>query len=175
MANRAVREYQKNLGYCFIRCYVTQKRNLVLQMSTKIQGPDYLPYLEAIKTRLEEEGKLNVTAIDGEPRWSKFLLHGVPTSATMEEVAISIQQSYPGVLPLAQTLRWLTTEAKRQASAKDMSTVVLAIAGRHTLQSLGYQYLYVCNSRCRLDQHLPYSSSSQCGNCCKFGHPTTLC
>ena len=61
----------------------------------------------------------------------------------MEEVAISIQQSYPGILKLAQTPRWLTTETKHQTSGKGISTVVLSIAGQHTLQSLGYQYLYV--------------------------------
>ena len=91
IANRAIREYQKDLDYCFIRCHV--------QTSTKAQGSDYLPYLEAVKAKLEEEGKLRVTAIDGEPRWSKFLLHGVPTTATMEEVAMSIQQSYPAGVP----------------------------------------------------------------------------
>ena len=112
-ANRAVREYQKNLDYCFIRSCATMKQNLVFQTSTKAQGSDYMPCLEAIKSRLEEEGKLRITVIDGEPRWSKFLLHGVPTSATMEEVALSIQQSYSGVPTLAQTLHWLTTEAKR--------------------------------------------------------------
>ena len=175
MANRAIREYQKDLDYCFIRCHVTMKQNLVLQTSMKTQGPDYLPFLEAIKARLEEEGKLQVTTIDGEPRWSKFLLLGVPTSASMEDVALSIQQSFPGVLKLAQTPRWLTSETKRQTSPKGMSTVVLSIAGCHTLQSLRYQYLYVCNSRCRLDRYLPYGPSSQCGNCCKFGYPTTLC
>ena len=171
MANRAIREYQKNSDCCFIRCRVTIKQNLVLETSTKTQGPKYLPYLEAIKNRLEE-GELHVTSIDGEPRWSKFLLHGAPATATMEKVAISIQQSYPGVLTLAQTSRWLITEAKRQDSVKGMSAVVLAVAGRHTLKPLDYQYLYVCNSRCRLDRYLPYGPSSQCGNCCKFGHPT---
>ena len=59
----------------------------------------------------------------------KFVLHGVPISCAMEEVALSIQQSYPGTLKLVQTLRWLTTDTKRQASRKDMSTVVLAIGG----------------------------------------------
>ena len=109
MANRAVQEYQKDLDYYFIRCHVTMKQNLVLQTSMKTQGSDYLPYLEAIKARLEEEGKLQVTAINGEPRWSKFLLHGVPTSASMEDVALSIQQSYPGVLKLAQCKTWATS------------------------------------------------------------------
>ena len=175
LANKAVREYQKDLDFYFVRCHVTQIQNFVLQTSPKTRGTDYFPYLDAIKARIETEAKLQITSIDAEARWSKFLLHGVPISANMEEVASSIQQSYPGVLKLAQTPRWLSTTAKRQASGKGMSTVVLAIAGQHTLQSLGYQYLFVCNSRCRLDKYLPFGPSSQCGNCCRFGHPTTMC
>ena len=56
-----------------------------------------------------------------------------------------------------------------------MSSVVLSIAGQHTLQSLGYQYLFICNSRCRLAKYLPFVPGSQCGNCCKFGHPASMC
>ena len=175
IANKAVREYCKELDYCFIRCHVTLKQNLVLQTSLKTKGSDFLPYLDAIKNALQEEAKLQVTAIDGESRWSKFLLHGVPVTSTMGEVASSIMQSYPGAFKLAQTPRWLTTDAKRQASDRGMSTVVLSIAGQHTLQSLGHQHLYVCNSRCRLDKYLPFGPSSQCGNCYRFGHPTSMC
>ena len=40
-----------------------------------------------------------------------FLLHGVLTTASMEEVALSVQQSCPGVLNLAQTPRWRRREA----------------------------------------------------------------
>ena len=93
----------------------------------------------------------------------------------MEDVALSIQQSYPGMLKLAQTPRWLTTEAKRQTSKKGMSSVVLTIAGQHTMQSLGYQYLYICSNRCCLAKFLPFGPASQCGNCCRFGHPTAMC
>ena len=90
MANRAVCEYQKGPEYCFIRCHVTQKQNLVLQTSTKTKGRNFFPYLDAIKTKIETEAKLQITSFEGEPRWSKFLLHGVPVTASMEEVAISI-------------------------------------------------------------------------------------
>lgn len=69
---------------------MTQKQNLVLQTSIKTQGSDYFPCLEAIKANLEEEAKLKVTVIDGESLWSKFLLHGAPTSTSMEDVALSI-------------------------------------------------------------------------------------
>ena len=81
MANAAIWGYQKNPDYCFIRCYVTMKQNLVLQTSAQTQDLNYVPYPEAIKNRLEQEGILHITAIDREPQWSKFLHHGVPASA----------------------------------------------------------------------------------------------
>ena len=52
--------------------------------------------------------------IDADPRWSKFLLHGIAVTCTMMEMTLSIQQAYPGTLKLAQTPRWLTTDAKHQ-------------------------------------------------------------
>ena len=60
----------------------------------------------------------------------------------MEEVDLSIQQPYPGVLKLAQAPRWLTTESSRRTSTKGMSTVVLSTVGQHTLQPLGYQFCH---------------------------------
>ena len=92
LANKAVREYQKGLEYCFIRCHVILKKNLVLQTSFKTRGSGYLPYLDAIKTAFEEKANLRVTSINGEPRWSKFILHGVPVTSRTEEVALPIQQ-----------------------------------------------------------------------------------
>ena len=67
MANHTVREYQKGPEYCFIRCHVTQKQNLVLQTSTKTEGTDFLPYLDAIKMKIETEAKLQIPSIEGEP------------------------------------------------------------------------------------------------------------
>src|SRR5258707_5941 len=66
-------------------------------------------------------------------------------------------------------------DAKCQESGKGTSSIVLSIAGQHTFQSLGYQYLFICNSKCQLDKYVAFGLSSQCGNCCKFGHPTAMC
>ena len=79
------------------------------------------------------EAILQITSIKVQPQWSKFLHHRVPITALMEEVAISIQQSYPGILKLAQTPHWLMTETKHQTSGKGMSIVVLSIAGQYIL------------------------------------------
>lgn len=146
--------------------------NLELQTSIKTGGSGYIPYLDSIKSAFEEH--LQLTMIDGEPRCSKFILPAIPVTCTTEEVATSIQQSYAGTLKLAQTPRWLTTDAKRRAPGKGMSSVVLSTAGQHTLKPLGHQYLFFCNSRCRLAKYTPFGPSSQCGNCCIFGHPTTM-
>jgi hypothetical protein len=175
LANTTVREYNKEPKFCFVRCHITSKQNIVLQTSITTRGADYTPYLDSIKNAFQQQHQLNVTTIDSEPRWSKFLLHGVPTTSSMAEVALSIQQSYPDTLTLAQTPRWLTTDSKRLASNKGISTVVLSISGKHTLESLGHQYLFVCNNRCRLDKYLPFGPNSQCGNCCRLGHPTGMC
>ena len=64
-ARKAVREHNKELDHCFIRCHVTPKQNLVLQTSLKTRGSGFLPYLDAIKTALREEVKLQVASIDG--------------------------------------------------------------------------------------------------------------
>ena len=79
------------------------KKNLVLQ--TSLSREDFNFYMDAIKRAFEGEAKLQITSIDAEARWSKFLLHGIPVTSKMEEVAIFIQQSYPGILKLAQTPR----------------------------------------------------------------------
>lgn len=133
LASKAVREYQKDLDYCFVGCCVTRGIGLVLQTPLKTKGSDYLPYLESIKTAVEEEEKLKIILIGGESRWIKFVLHGAPISCTMDEVALSIQQSYPETLKLAQILR---ANDGHQATGlqKELGTVVLAIAGQHTLQ-----------------------------------------
>ena len=63
-----------------------------------------MPLNQPIRSRLV----LKVTSIDGEPRSSKSILHWVPLVSTMEDVALSIEQSYPRVLKLAETPRYLT-------------------------------------------------------------------
>lgn len=64
-ASKSVRQYNKELDYCFIRCHVTPKQNLALQTSLKTRGSDFLPYPDATKTALREGVKLQVAAIDG--------------------------------------------------------------------------------------------------------------
>ena len=101
----------------------------------------------------------------------KMSLPSVPLSHKPN--ALLIRRSYPDTLKPAQTPP-MADDAKCQTSSKGRSSVVLSIAGQHTLQSLEYQYLFICDSKYRLDKYLAFGPSSQCSNCCRFGHPTAM-
>ena len=68
-ANKVVNEYRKDLEFCFVGCHVMNEQNVVLQTSSRARATDYIPYLDAIRTTLTEEAGLNISSIDGEPRW----------------------------------------------------------------------------------------------------------
>jgi hypothetical protein len=155
----------------FSRAYITEKNNLVFQTSIYTRGMDFQPYFEHLKNEFKE---LLITSIDGETRWTKFLLHGVPIWASMSDMALSMQENYPGMI-LGQTPHWLTTEKQREERHKPTSTAVIALIGQHTLETLGTRTLTVCNTTCRLAAYHPYGPASQCGNCYKLGHPTGVC
>lgn len=162
----------------FIRMYTTDRYSttITLQTSISTRGTDYEPFFPLIASALE---RLDVTNVEGESRWTKFLLHGIPLNTPMATIATSIQTNYP-FLKLGQTPRWLCTEEQRNKPGKDgrpkqTSTVVIALVGKHTLTSLGTRTLAVCNQSCRLDIYNTYGSTSQCGKCYKFGHIATMC
>jgi hypothetical protein len=92
----------------------------------------------------------------------------------MLDLEISIKENYPGMV-LGQFPRWLTTEKQREERHKPYSTAVIALVGKHTLESLGTPTLTVCNATCRLAAYQPYGPASQCGKCYKLGHPTGVC
>jgi hypothetical protein len=170
-ANKIINNLTKEPGMNFGRAYITEKNNLVFQTSIHTRGMDFQPYFEHLKNEFKE---LFITSIDGETRWTKFLLHGVPIWASMSDLALSIQENYPGMI-LGQTPRWLTTEKQREEPHKPTSTAVIALIGQHTLETLETRTLIVCNATCRLAAYLPYGPASQCGNCYKLGHPTGVC
>jgi hypothetical protein len=84
---------------------------------------DYELHLRVITESLKFVGE--GTAIVNE-KWSKFLLHGVPTFGTLEEIRNDVEIYYPK-LKLGQTPRWLAPADKR--TGKTASTIVLAFIG----------------------------------------------
>jgi hypothetical protein len=75
---------------------------------------------------------------------TKFLVHGIPTFYTPDEVRKDIEIANPSV-KLTETPRWLTSDEKRQG--KQASTMIIAICGTATFKDLG-ESMIVARKRC---------------------------
>jgi hypothetical protein len=143
-AEAVLKATRKEARLRFSRAYFTRNQNLVLETSLSSRGRDFEPFFEALCDAFPE---LDIANISSEARWSKFLLHGVPTNVSMAQLADSLDYHYPE-LRLAQTPRWLSTAAQR--SAKSASTAVIALLGTHSRASIGLTKLTVVNTVCKL-------------------------
>ena len=99
LANKAVREYQKNTDYCFILLRHTEENPGPSDLDQD-QGPRPPPLPGDNQDGLRD-GR-GATSYDNRRRTQVEQVHrGVPDNCTVEEVALSIQQSYPDTLKLA--------------------------------------------------------------------------
>lgn len=177
LANHTLREHTKLHTINFYGAYLTGRDNLVFETSLTTRGTDYEPYFPVLKQALGIH--MTISRMDGETRWSKFLIHGIPTESTMESLTESIQNNYPELI-MAQTPRWLVVDTikritKPNGSLKTASSVVITILGNHSLRSLGMKHLSVCNLRCRLDLYQLFGTDTFCGKCSQLGPTTSRC
>jgi hypothetical protein len=169
MVNKAIVDHKDVHKPPFIRARFNLGGNLILTTGYSTCGLDYEAYLRIITDSLSSLGSCTGRINE---RWSKFVLHGIPTVATMDEVRDEIETNYPA-LRLAQTPRWLTTEAQREE--KPISSVVIAILGSITLDQIGTETLELRNRSCRLDNYVQFDSTTQCRYCQCYGHHTQKC
>jgi hypothetical protein len=105
-------------------------------------------------------------------RWSKFILHGVPLSATPESVRKDIEAIYQR--PMGQTPRWLINP-ERLNSNKTASSMVITLIGELTIKDLGVSSFSIANKVCRLERYIQYNAATHCQNCQGWGHPKEMC
>jgi hypothetical protein len=148
---------------------ITSGRNLVFTTSEQIPGSDYTAYLPIIANSLKDLGEATATLNE---RWTKFLLHNVPTSLSLDEIRYEIETHYPE-LSLAQTPRWL--KRKEDMAEKKASAVVLALLGSVTLESFGIRKLAIANNDCKVDSYHQFANWTQCHKCQQLGHPQDRC
>jgi hypothetical protein len=129
---------------------------------------DYESHLKVITDSLKFVGE--GTAIVNE-KWSKFLLHGVPTFGTLEEIRNDVEIYYLK-FKLGQTPRWLAPADKR--TGKPASTIVLAFIGTVASKDID-RSLTVLNKVCHISPYYPYSPQTQCHRCQRYGNATELC
>jgi TolA-binding protein len=148
---------------------ITSGRNLVFTTSEQIPGSDYTAYLPIIANSLKDLGEATATLNE---RWTKFLLHNVPTSLTPNEIRYEIETHYPE-LSLAQTPRWL--KRPEDLAGKKASAVVLALLGTVTLEGFGLRRLAIANNDCKVESYHQFANWTQCHKCQQLGHPQDRC
>jgi hypothetical protein len=141
---------------------------LVLTTAPTHRNVDYSNYLAIAKDALKDLKPEEVTLTS---RMTKFLVHGIPTFYTPDEVRKDIGIENPPV-KLTETPRWLTSDGKRQG--QQASTMVIAICGTATLKDLG-ECVIVASKRCTVETYLTFGPSTQCNFCQRYCHPSQRC
>jgi len=126
----------------FILAHVTATNNLVLTVTPQHLGVSYEPYLSIFEDELHE---FPITSSRVSQQWTRFIIHGVPTTATPKTVRAEIESTYP-TLRMGQTPRWLTSPERRQG--KEASSMVVTFIGEMTKKSLGATSLAMFNRQC---------------------------
>jgi hypothetical protein len=126
---------------------INSHNKIVLTTIPTTPASAYTPYmpmlLNQIKSLKPTEGNTN-------SRWTKFLVHNVPTYATLTQLKMFLEASYP-TLQFMQEPRWLVPEERRLN--KTASTIVISLQGTINLTRLGTNTLTVLNRKCRITEY----------------------
>jgi hypothetical protein len=143
----------------FILARINSNNKLVLTTTLTTPATAYKPYLPMLAAEIKAL-KPTDPRING--RWSKFLVHNVPTNADLPLVKAEIESMYPS-LHLAQDPRWLVpTECRLN---KYSYTLVVSLIGAIDLKHLGTTSLAICNRMCCINAYFSWTPTSQCNHC----------
>jgi hypothetical protein len=165
LVNNAMTNHQDITSLPFIMAPFRRDSNLVLTTVPTHPNVDYNNYLATVKDALKDLKPEEATLTS---RMTKFLVHGIPTFYTPDEVRKDIEIANPSV-KLTETPRWITSDEKRQG--KQASTMVIAICGSATLKDLG-ESVIVASKRCTVETYHTFGPSTQCNFCQRYGHPS---
>jgi hypothetical protein len=153
----------------FILAWIKSNNRLVLMTNPATPATAYASYLPMLSG---ESKALQPTDPRINGRWSKFLVHNIPTNAKLPAVKAEIESTYPS-LSLAQDPRWLVPEERRLN--KTSSTLIVSLLGRIDLKRLGTTSLAICNRMCRINTYFSWTPASHCNHCQGYRHHTKLC
>ncbi|KAI5847195.1 hypothetical protein DFP73DRAFT_593041 [Morchella snyderi] len=161
----------------FIAARKTLNHNIVLETKFDSSAETVLAYKHEIKDALTAM-RIYVIDIKANSKWSKFLLHGIPTTIgdgldAGQLVASEIRNNYGDKFELAQIPRWITKPEKR--AGKEHSSIIVALPGSFTIQTLGLQSLLLFDRHCSLEPYLNIREDTQCRNCLEYGHRQERC
>jgi hypothetical protein len=167
LVNNAMTNHQDITSPPFIVAYFRRDSTLVLITAPTHRNVGYNNYLAIVKGALEgpKPGGATLTS-----RMAKFLVHGIPTFYTLDEVRKDIEIANPSV-KLTETPRFTSDETRQ---GKQASTMVIVICGTATLKDLG-ESVVVASKRCTVETCLTFGPSTQCNFCQRYGHPSQRC
>jgi hypothetical protein len=153
----------------FILARVNSNNKLVLTTNPTTPATAYIPYMPVLLNEIK-----NLKPTNGQPngRWTKFLIHNIPTDAALDSVGREIERNYP-TLRIMQEPRWLVPTERRLN--KTSSTIVISLQGAIDLTRLGTSRLAIRNRLCQITEYFSWTPNSHCRNCQGYGHHTKLC
>jgi hypothetical protein len=153
----------------FALARINSHNKIVLTTNPAIPASAYTPYMPML---LNEIKSLKPTAENTNSRWTKFLVHNIPTTTPTDQLKFLIEANYP-TLQLMQEPRWLVPTERRLNKAA--STIVISLQGALDLKRLGTNILVLANRKCRVTEYFSWTPTSHCRNCQGYGHHTKLC
>jgi hypothetical protein len=153
----------------FALARINSHNKIVLTTTPTTPASAYTPYMPML---LNEIKSVKPTTGNTNSRWTKCLVHNIPTKATPAQLKVLLEASYP-TLQLMQEPRWLVPEECRLN--KTTSTIVISLQGTIDLKHLGTNTLFLYNHKCRITEYFSWTPTSHCRNCQGYGHHTKLC
>jgi hypothetical protein len=153
----------------FALAMINSHNKIVLMTNPTIPESAYTPYMPML---LNEIKSLKPTIGNTNSRWTKFLVHSIPTDSPAEKLKVLLEANYP-TLQLMQEPRWLIPTEHRLNKAA--STIVISLQGALNLKRLGTNTLVLCNRKCRVTEYFSWTPTSRCRNCQGYGYDTKLC
>jgi hypothetical protein len=153
----------------FALARINSHNKIVLTTNPTIHASAYTPFMPML---LNEIKSLKPTMGNINSRWTKFLVHNIPTATTTADLKVMLEANYP-TLQLMQEPRWLVPTEGRLNKAT--STIVISLQGALDLKRLGTNTLVLSNRKCRLTEYFSWTPTSHCRNCQGYGHHTKLC
>jgi hypothetical protein len=153
----------------FTLARINSHNKIVLMTNPTTPASAYTPYMPML---LNEIKSLKPATGNTNSRWTKFLVHNIPTAATPAELKAALEANY-STLQLIQEPRWLVPAERRLN--KTASTIIISLQGTLDLKCLGTNILVLSNRKCRITEYFSWTPTSQYRNCQGYGHHTKLC
>jgi hypothetical protein len=148
---------------------INSHNTIVLMTNPSTPVSAYAPHMPIILNTIPTD---KPTSGNTNSRWTKFLVHNIPTGTPEATIKEMIKLTYP-TIKLMQEPHWLIpTECRLN---KQASTIVISLQGTLTLTNLGTNTLFIGNQRYHITEYFSWTPTSQCHNCYGYGHHTKLC